>query len=158
VSVATTTPFDYVVAILTSMAAPLRTGHLDLMLSTLFWGGFGWSDTVPPELLIATLSLATAMALGWILWRAGAERDARRLVLLTALIVGLGASLAASALGAYALRYDLYGRYLVGWYLQFVIVAWMAPSTVRVGPWWAWLIGVLAVHAYCLQLIAIRYF
>jgi hypothetical protein len=74
------------------------------------------------------------------------------------LLIGLALALAASALGAYALKYDLYGRELVGWYLLFLTLVWLAPAAWRRPPAWVWIGMLLAVHGYCLQLMAIRYF
>jgi uncharacterized membrane protein YdcZ (DUF606 family) len=66
-------------------------------------------------------------------------------------------SLPVYAIGAYSVTSLLYGRYLVGWYLLIVMTVWTAPALSR-RPWWPWLVGTMAVHAYYLQSIPARYF
>jgi hypothetical protein len=158
VPVSTTTASEYLGGVMQSMTVPLRSGNFDLLLGKLFWAGFGWSDTVPPEWLVAAVCLATASMAAWTACQVGLRAEVRGLVLMAGLVGGLIVSLVASAAGAYALRYALYGRYLVGWYLMGVTAVWVTASTSSRPPVWVWLVGLLAIHAYCLQLIAIRYF
>lgn len=148
----------YVKSVLMSMAVPFRIGHADLLLSTLFWSGYGWVDTVAPPWVLAVLNGATALAVWWT-WRVAARTgDPRRMLLVAALAIGLAASLAAFAAGAYALKYDLYGRYLVAWYVVFITFLWLAPALGSRRGWWIWTALPLAAHAYCLRMIVSRYF
>jgi hypothetical protein len=98
---------------------------------------------------------ATVAVLLWSLLEARANPP--RMLRYVALFAGLALSLTVYAVGAYGLRYALYGRYLVGWYLLIVVTAWTAPALSR-RSWWPWLVGALAVHAYYLQSIPVRYF
>jgi hypothetical protein len=148
----------YVKSVLVSMAVPFRIGHADLLLSTLFWSGYGWVDTVAPPWMLAVLNGATALAVWWT-WRVAARTgDPRRILLVVALAVGLAASLAAFAAGAYALKYDLYGRYMVAWYVMLVTFLWLAPALGSRRAWWIWMALPVAAHAYCLRMIVSRYF
>jgi hypothetical protein len=141
--------------LLAVMAVPLRLFNHDLLLSTFFWSGMGWVDIVAPWWVLDMAIGATIAVLVWSLLEARANPPcALRYV---ALLAGLTLSLAVYAVGAYGLRYALYGRYLVGWYLLIVVTAWTAPALSR-RPWWPWLVGALAVHAYYLQSIPARYF
>ncbi len=158
VPVSSTTAPEYLAGVMQSMVVPLRAGHFDLLLSKLFWTGFGWSDTLPPEWLVATVCLATASMAAWTACQVGFRAEVRGFALIMSLGIGLTLSLVASAAGAYALRYALYGRYLVGWYLIGVTAVWVATSAASRPPAWVWLGALLGIHAYCLQLIVIRYF
>lgn len=155
--VMTTTFLEYLIRVAATMAIPFRAAHHDLMLSTLFWGGFGWSDAAPPSWLIGTLSAATGTMLAVTCWWAGRRGQARGLVLLGALGSGLGWTLVGTAAGAYALGYDVYGRYLIGWYLLSIVTAWVAAARWRIIPWPVWLAAAAAVHGYCTQMILARY-
>lgn len=147
----------YVSRVMLSMAAPFRTGHFDLLLSTLFWSGFGWVDVVVPEWMLALFGLTTSLMVAWWWWSA-AEDPARRHAFFAALlVVSLGVALVGAAVGAYALRYELYGRFLLGWYLLLLVPAW-ARAARTAWPWWAWYAAPVAAHAFALQLILLRYF
>jgi hypothetical protein len=147
--------FNYAVDVLSSMAVPFRLLHHDQLLSTFFWSGMGWVDIVAPVWVMDLAIGATVATLVWSLLQARA--DAARVPRYALLTVGLAISLAVYAAGAYGLTYALYGRYLVGWYLLLVMTAWTAPA-LSMRPWWPWLVGALAVHAYYLQSIPVRYF
>lgn len=78
-------------------------------------------------------------------------------MLTLALLLGLAAALMTAAVGAYALHYELYGRYLLGWYLLLLLPAWAHAA--GNGMRWSWWLGPpLAAHGYTLQLVLLRYF
>jgi hypothetical protein len=141
--------------LLGAMAVPLRLRNHDVLLSTFFWSGMGWVDIVAPWWVLDVAIGATVAVLLWSLLEARANPP--RMLRYVALFAGLALSLTVYAVGAYGLRYALYGRYLVGWYLLIVVTAWTAPALSR-RSWWPWLVGALAVHAYYLQSIPVRYF
>ncbi|MEZ5288444.1 MAG: hypothetical protein R2712_27280 [Vicinamibacterales bacterium] len=90
-------------------------------------------------------------------WLAAEERTGRRAAAMGVLLFALVAGLAAAAAGAYALEYELYGRFLVGWYVLLLIPAW-STAALTTWPWWLWYAAPLAAHAYAMQLILLRYF
>jgi hypothetical protein len=146
---------SYSKQVLASFAVPFRLLHHDLHLSTLFWSGMGWIDIVVPVWVLDLVIGATVTMIVWSLMQARA--DTARALRYLALLLGLTLSLPVYAIGAYSVTSLLYGRYLVGWYLLIVMTVWTAPALSR-RPWWPWLVGTMAVHAYYLQSIPARYF
>jgi hypothetical protein len=146
---------SYAQEVLASFAVPFRLLNHDLFLSTLFWSGMGWIDIVVPVWMLDIVIGATVTMIVWSLMQARA--DTARAMRFFAVAVGLALSLPVYAIGAYSVTSLLYGRYLVGWYLLIVITAWTAP-VLSPRPWWPWLVGAVAVHAYYLQSIPARYF
>ena len=140
----------------------LRLVGPDLLLSTSFWGGFGWIDTVLPQALIIVLTTSLAAALILTGWSIARRRDWRQAALTVLLGGGATVALAAYAVSTYFLNRNLHGRYLVGLYVATVLAAWTIPFPDRRPsgmPLRFMLIGaVVAIHAYVLPFVLLRYF
>ena len=134
------------------------------MISSSFWGGFGWIDTIPPSRFVDLCVLATGLSLIVLLAYLGLKKDARRFTWLLIISVGWMLSLATYALVTHHEYRNLHGRYLIGLYLSLLAVFFSAPALIR--PLDRGLItrpGLLltiagAVHTYCLWFILGRYF
>lgn len=159
----------YVLQTLATVATPFRLRDPDFLLSTTFWGAFGWVDTLLPEFVLALLSVATAAATVMVLQRLSVTRDVRRFVWLTTIAIGFLATLSTYAVAVYWTVPDLHGRYLIGPYLIAVLVVWSpalcvedrataSPTTacewVARGLWLVLGVG----HACALVTILTRYF
>lgn len=140
----------------------LRLVGPDLLLSASFWGGFGWIDAVLPAGLI--VALTTIVAAGVILTGVLIARhgDARHPVWILLLGAGGIAALAAYAVSNYFLNRNLHGRYVVGLYICTVLAAWTIPllheARARVPVRFLVVGTVVAVHAYALPFVLLRYF
>ncbi len=166
-------PWDYVSDVLWTAATGLRLHDPDMYLSSSFWLGFGWLETVPPTPLVVTLTTMTGLAMAALLWHLAEQRDARRVALGSIYVVGWCGALILYALSAHSMSRVLVGRYLIGLYLAVLVIAWSGPLLTPASPaddkrWPRWLpaaprAAVLltlcgAVHAYCLSFIVSRYF
>jgi hypothetical protein len=140
----------------------LRLAGPDLLLSSSFWGGFGWIDTVLPAGVVAVL--AAIVATGVLLTGVSIvrHRDARHTVWILLLGSGGVAALAAYAVSNYFLNRNLHGRYLVGLYICTLLAAWTIPILSEARPKMPvrlLVIGtVVAIHAYALPFVLLRYF
>jgi hypothetical protein len=159
----------YVLQAVAIAATPFRVTHPDFLMSTTFWGAFGWVDTILPDVVLALLSLSSAFATVVMLRQLSITKDVRRFCWLTALVLAFFATLAVYAAAVFWSAPDLHGRYLIGPYLVFVVTAWSPAlcvedggtvSTTTASDWMAraaWL--VLGVgHASALVTILARYF
>ena len=152
----------YVSRVLIVGLTALRLVRPDLLLSASFWGGFGWIDAVLPAGLI--IALTTIVAAGLLLTglSIARRRDIRQAVWIVMLGAGGTAALAAYAVSNYFVNRNLHGRYLVGLYLATLLAAWTVPilhgeqSTVRVRV--LVVATVIAIHAYALPFVLLRYF
>jgi hypothetical protein len=159
---------QYVAEVLSVVVTIPRLGAPDHLLVRSFWAGFGWIDTLPPDLLTEALVVATCAAATVHLVRIAAERDGRRLLLLAALAVSLVLTAAVYAATSLLFSRNLHGRYLAGWYLAATGVAWyilaiLPPASWRLaarlpGRVVLALCGCGLLHAYCLVFILQRYF
>lgn len=140
----------------------LRLVGPDLLLSSSFWGGFGWIDTVLPAGVIAALT--TIVAAGVILTGVlvARHRDARHTVWILLLGAGGIAALAAYAVSNHFLNRNLHGRYLVGLYVCAVLAVWTIPvlnaDRSRIPVRFLVVGAVVAIHAYALPFVLLRYF
>ena len=91
------------------------------LLSSTFWVGFGWLDTMPGSPFQALLVLLVGLALCALLLRI-ARRDEGRRLLWLALGAGSVASLVLYTLSTQGVPMALQGRYLIGWYLAVLAV------------------------------------
>ena len=140
----------------------LRLTRPDLLLSASFWGGFGWIDAVlPPELVVAlTTTVAVALMLTGL--SIARRQDIRQTVWVLTLGAGGIATLAAYAVSNQFLDRNLHGRYLVGLYVATLLAAWTVPilsgerSRLRVRV--LVVATVIAIHAYALPFVLLRYF
>lgn len=159
-------PDAYVRQVLLAGLLPFRIRDHDFLLSTTFWGGFGWLDTIVSPVLVSMLVVATTLAL---LITVFSLKEARRRVILVLLCAGGAISLAGYALGALRVGADLHGRYVFGLYTTFVLISWSwigrgASDTSAVPRGFRDSTAVLlclvcaAIHGYCLQYILRRYF
>jgi hypothetical protein len=140
----------------------LRLRRPDLLLSASFWGGFGWIDAVLPAGLV--IALTTIVAAGLVLTglSIARRRDARQTVWVVMLGAGGTAALAAYAVSNYFVNRNLHGRYLVGLYLATLLAAWTVPILDRERPSprtrLVVVAAVIAIHAYALPFVLLRYF
>ena len=161
---------EYARRILAVALSGMRLRHHDLLLSSSFWEGFGWVDTLPGDGFMSVLVLLTATAAIGLLIQVGRSGDVRRAIWLALLVVGWVAALVLYAVSSYYLHRNLLGRYLIGFYLSSVVVFWsvaaMLPRRVVPRPAWhaginrEWLIAAAAcgIHGWALRFILARYF
>jgi len=140
----------------------LRLRNPDLLLSTSFWGGFGWIDAVLPTWLVIALGLVMAAGLVLTGLSIARRRDARHAIWIAILAAGGVMSLAAYAISNYFLNRNLHGRYLLGLYVAALATAWTVPlqGADRAAPRLrlAVVAAVVLVHAYALPFVLLRYF
>jgi hypothetical protein len=160
----------YAAQVLATALSGLRLVHHDLLLSSSFWEGFGWVDTLPGNGFMTVLVVLSAAAAIALLFHVGRTGQVRRAIWIAVLICGWVAALAVYAVSSYYLHRNLMGRYLVGFYLTSLAVFWsiaaLRPRRVHAeGSWRAgisreWLIAVTAcsIHAWALRFILARYF
>ncbi len=108
--------WGYLLSVLSTAATP-RLRDADLLLTTSFWGGFGWLDRLLPAWAIAAYTAITAGSLTVLLVIVARTRDAALFARGALLLLGAAASLAVYALGTLRYSPDIHGRYLVGLYL-----------------------------------------
>jgi hypothetical protein len=166
------TALERVIAVVGTMATTFRLADPNFLLSSTFWVGFGWLDTMPRPPFQALLVLLVGVALCALLQRIARQGAGRQLLWLVALGVGGTAALVLYALSTQGLPMALQGRYLIGWYLSFLAVVgtalvldYRSPShagsdTLRPGAGRAALLLAVAgsIHAYCLAFMLRRYF
>lgn len=106
----------YLQSVLETAATP-RLRDADLLMTTSFWGGFGWLDRLLPGWAIALYTALTALGLIVLLSIIARTRDT--VLFVRGLLIFLGAigSLAAYAVGTLRYSPDIHGRYLLGLYL-----------------------------------------
>lgn len=159
-------PAPYVRDVLRGMVGSFRLGASDHLLVESFWGGFGWLDTKPGWLVPTGLHWLSGLALLVLVLRLGRGGEARRLAWLACLAVGLVGSLCLYAAASAALGRNLHGRYLVGWYLSTLGLAWTSAagghqrptrSSLGVGRGLLILVALVA-HSWSLSAILRRYF
>ncbi|MEI6666609.1 MAG: hypothetical protein WCP29_00530 [Acidobacteriota bacterium] len=161
---------EYVSRVMGVAVSGFRLTNHDLYLSSWFWGGFGWVDTMPGTGFVSLLVLLAAAGAIGTLASIARTRQIRRALWLGALMAGWGVALGGYAASTYYLHRNLHGRYVVALYLVTLgvcwsIVAWL-PRTGLSGRFrrfaatreWALLILIAAVHAYALRFILVRYF
>jgi len=149
----------YVKEVMSSAAGVFRLRHHSLYMSSSFWAGFGWLDTIPGEWFITLLVTAAAISTIGLLLHV--RHGARRSLWLWLFLSGSIGTLALYAFSAKQINTNLHGRYLIGWYASALAIAWTWPALARGGASRRPLIMVaaaLAVHAYALCFIARRYF
>ncbi len=159
----------YVLQALATTATPFRFTDPDFLLSTTFWGAFGWVDTILPKLMLALLSVSCAVATLVMLRELSRTKDVRQFCWLIGMALAFFAALAVYAAAMYWSAPDLHGRYLIGAYLIAIVIAW-SPSLCSgdhgavpgstLGDWLAraaWLV-VGVGHACALATILTRYF
>jgi hypothetical protein len=163
---------ERVVAVVGTMATLFRLADPNFLLSSTFWVGFGWLDSMPGPPFQALLVLLVGLALCALLLRIAWRGERRRLLWLLVLAGGSVASLVLYALSTQEVPMALQGRYLIGWYLAFLAVVGTAlaldyRSPPRAGadpvPSGTWRAAVLlavagSIHAYCLSFMLRRYF
>ena len=154
----------YLMRVLATAATSFRLRDPDLSLSSSFWAGFGWLETVPAAAFVNLLVLFTGASLVGLLVRLGRDRDLRRFAWLAIAGAGGWATVVAYALGTFPMG-NLHSRYLIGLYLCFLaicfsILASGAPEGSATGPGRHALTFALigGAHTYCLWFILVRYF
>jgi hypothetical protein len=144
-----------------------RLTNPDFLLSTSFWAGFGWLDTIPQGWFIVTLTTLTGLALVALIITLAVRGDLVRLGWLTLIGVGFATTLAVYGIAALELSQDLHGRYLLGLYLPVLPICWsllvlqepVVAGPMRWMPRHAMVFGVSALlHAYSFTVILSRYF
>jgi hypothetical protein len=167
------TALERTVAVVGTMGTMFRLVDPSFLLSSAFWVGFGWLDTMPGAPFQALLVVLVAAALCALLLRIARNDEGRRLLWLFALAGGGLASLVLYTLSTQGLPMALQGRYLIGWYLALLAVIgssltfdYGSPSRRRpsdalpFGGGRAFFLLALAgsIHFYCLGFILRRYF
>lgn len=159
---------DYVANTLAVIGTSFRMGSPDMLLSTSFWGGFGWIDTILPDGVVTALVLLFGAMAVVLLLRIGRQREVRRFAWLGLLAGGWTLALVLYAVSSHYLYRNLHGRYLVGLYLSVLAVIWTAPwlggleptkepaGRLSSGP--LLLAAAALVHGYALTCILRRYF
>jgi hypothetical protein len=163
----------YVEDVVTTALTVFRLREPDLFLYTSFIGGFGWLDTVPPTPFLIGLAVATGIALAVLAMQLALTKNRRRTVWLYAFLAGSMAAVVLYAVSCYAMPVNLHGRYLIGWYLCWLAIAWSSLACVSAIPErLSRRLGALRriprpalaltlcglIHACCLSLILERYF
>jgi hypothetical protein len=165
-------PRLYVTSVITAMLTTLRFGTPDVLLVSSFWTGFGWIDTIPSARFVSGLAVATGLSWMVLLTRLGRRKESRRVAWLVWMGIGLGMSLALYAVAAVSTARDVHGRYLIGFYLSLLSIAWITPALLgRPAPAQSpgdrphgvtrvplFLVICGAIHAYSLFFIVNRYF
>jgi hypothetical protein len=159
---------ERVVAVVGTMATMFRLANPNFLLSSTFWVGFGWLDTMPSAPFQALLVLLVGVTLCVLLLRIARQGEGRRLLWLAVLGAGSLASLVLYTLSTQGLPMALQGRYLIGWYLTFLAVVGTAlalegRSASRAAAARSWravfLLAVAgSIHLYCLSFMLRRYF
>jgi hypothetical protein len=152
----------YVTQVLLVALTSLRLARPDLLLGASFWGGFGWIDAVLPAAMVTALTAIVAAGLILTGRSIAHRRDIRQTLWVLMLGAGGTASLAAYAVSNYFLNRNLHGRYLVGLYVCTVLAAWTIPilESERSKTLVHFLVvgSVIAIHAYALPFVLLRYF
>lgn len=148
-----------------AMAVWSMMTDLDYYLWSAFWGGFGWLDVSVDTRLLSGIGVATAASTGILLAMLGRRGDIRRLAWLSLVFVGSIGTLAMYAWASHTAIRLLHGRYLIGFYLAWLPLAWCWPALVdarstlvRVSLPFVLCATTFALHAYSLRLILERYF
>jgi hypothetical protein len=163
---------ERVITVVGTMATMFRLTDPNFLLSSTFWVGFGWLDTMPGPAFQALLVLLVGVALCGLLLRIARNDEGRRLLWLVVLGAGSVGSLVLYTLSTQATPTALQGRYLIGWYLTFLSVVGTAlaldygssrradESTTPSAAGRAALLLALAgsIHLYCLTFMLRRYF
>jgi hypothetical protein len=163
---------ERIAAILATMATMFRLAQPNFLLTSSFWVGFGWLDTMPGPALQALLVALVALALVLLLLRVARDRATRRFAWLLILGAGGVVSLVLYSLVTQGAPQTLGGRYLIGWYLPVLAVvgaglaldgpsdpARVAAATHSGAERAAILLGVAgSIHLYCLCFMLARYF
>jgi hypothetical protein len=121
---------DYLSAVMSTAATP-RLRDPDMLLTTSFWGGFGWLDRLLPSWAIVAYTLVTAAALVGLLITIGRTRNVALFVRGSLILAGGAVSLAIYAVGTLHYSPDIHGRYLIGLYLSGLGVC---GSAILLGP------------------------
>jgi hypothetical protein len=160
----------YVADVFRVAATGLRLRDHDFYLSSSFWTGFGWLDTLPGEGLVTLLVLVAAVPMILLLVHAGRSGHLRRTAWLALLSGGAAASLLAYAASSFYLRRSLHGRYMLGLYLVTLGIGYsvtaLLPRARMSGRWlrlglnreWVTAGAAAAIHAYVMCFILERYF
>jgi hypothetical protein len=159
------TPAGYALEVFTRALTLGRLAHPDWLLSSSFWGGFGWLDAYPGDWMVNLLTGATVAALVGLLLATAHARDNKKAVRLLLVGCGAAAALVIYAAGASVQRTNLHGRYLFGLYLCGVGICWSvmavagASAARRVQAATTFLFAAMAsVHAASLVFVLRRYF
>ena len=158
---------DYATAAVLSSLGTFRLRHPDFLMSTSFWGGFGWLDAIPPEWFIVTLTTLTGCALIGLLIYLAKHRSASRIMWMMILAAGCIITVPIYAVATSRYSIDLHGRYLIGLYLTVLPICWSllmlrGPverlSSLPISRWTLALAVCLTTHAYAMSVILRRYF
>ena len=99
-----------------------RLTSQDFLLSTMFWGVFGWSDRILPDSVVSACVALTLAGAVHLLWRL--RGDPERVGRLIVFSVGAWLSFVGYAYTTFRASPDLNARYLVGLYLSILAIIW----------------------------------
>ena len=160
----------YVAHVLYVAASGFRLANHDSYLSLLFWGGFGWVDTIPGAAFVSVLVVLAAGGVVLTVVHIAQTRQLRQAIWLGLIAIGWGVALVAYAVATHYLHRNLHGRYLVGLYLSTLgicwsVVAWLPRTglpgrfrSLAIAREWLLLVLVAGIHAYALRFILLRYY
>jgi hypothetical protein len=168
------TPPERVAAVLGSMATLFRMSGPDFLLSSSFWVGFGWLDTMPGPGFQALLLVLVGFAFAALVLGIARRQELRRFAWLVVLGVGAAVALVLYSLATQVVPLALSGRYLIGWYLPVLSVIGTVLALGRGSSAYdtrqalspdagtaratALLLLIGPIHVYCLCFILERYF
>ncbi len=163
--------FSYIGLCLSALLTSLPFGaQSDFFMSGSLWGGFGWLDAMPPDWMVKLLKAPQTLGLAALaILAARGTLSPTAMTWHTAALAAALAWVAALAVAARIVGYNLHGRYLLGVYLVLQTVAALG------GYQWlrTWFSGaklngdlvptvaaaaVTAIHAACLTVVITRYF
>lgn len=158
----------YFIQVAATTVTAFRWTHPSMLLSSSFWTGFGWLDTMPPYQFISILMTLTAASLIGLMVFVMTRRDVRLFATLMIVAVGGIVTLLGYVYSSYSTLTNLHGRYLIGWNLIVVAVCWTWPAMAAsrpapVGRHWpsrvAWLLITAGlIHSYAARFVLQRYF
>jgi len=158
--------WHYAIVAMLSSLGTFRLRDPDFLMSTSFWGGFGWLDAIPPGWFIVALTTLTACALIGLLLHLAKHRSASRIMWLVIIAAGWIITVPIYAVATWRYSIDVHGRYLIGLYLTVLPICWsllmlrgpVGPSGLPISRWTLALAVCLMTHAYSMSVILRRYF
>jgi hypothetical protein len=161
---------QYTYDIMKVLTTSFRLAGHDRLLSSSFWGGFGWLETALPGPVVSVPIVLTTVAIFALLRRIAGAASTRPAVWLVLLGGGWLVSAAVYAIANFFLHRNLHGRYLIGLFVSAMFVAWSGvawrrapsespkpyPFVVFPGRWI--IFAAAAIHSFALASILLRYF
>lgn len=116
----------YVVAWIKTLARDATFSGADFFATSSFWVGFGWLDVPFPRWFVLIVKVSPVLIIFNYLFTL--RRNLRTWWWFFSGVNMLGLYLIALALSAFGVKYNLHGRYLLGFYLIYLVFAGLALS------------------------------